>query len=385
MTVEPDALTFERIASLGLPKDRKAQARGDTRLPDNTVVVSADNHISVDRDIFYERFPARLKDKAPRVWWENGVCHIGMDGKSFLTPRLEVLTPTYELLPGCNEMEPRLRDLDAEGIDKEIVFPNSILQMMRCPDWEVRETFFRVYNEYLAELGEASGGRFYGVGVPNYWDPSKAAASIEEIKALGLKTFFTPNAPGLDQDGREVDYTSDRMEPFWGAVEDSGLPLSIHIGENPNDAERGSLATSLLVAFVSLRKMFGQLVFGGIFDRHPGLTVVFNENGINWVASMLQDADFTHASMGPVLEWNIQRTPREYWHRHCYTVFMLDPLGLEMLDIVGADRVMWSSDYPHPESTFGYSWSAMQEVVDGCTPDVARKILGGTALEVFKL
>jgi predicted TIM-barrel fold metal-dependent hydrolase len=148
---------------------------------------------------------------------------------------------------------------------------------------------------------------------------------------------------------------------------------------------RGGWGTGLLVAFTSLRKMFGQLMFGGIFDRHPGLRVVFNENGINWVAGLLQDAEFALGSMQPILEWKIQREPREYWRRHCWTVFMLDPLGLSMLDIVGADRVMWSSDYPHPESTFGYSASAMNAVVDAVSEADARRILGGTAMEVFNL
>lgn len=378
-------LSYERLIGLGKPKDRAPEARGASTLPAGTVVVSADNHFSVDKDIFYERFPARLKDKAPRVWWADGVCHIGMDGTSFLTERLEILTPTYELVAGCNDIKPRMRDLDAEGIDKEIVFPNSILQMMRCMDFEVRETFFRIYNEYLAEMGAVAPGRFHGVGVLNYWDPSRTEASLAEIKALGLKTAFTPVIPGVDAHGQTIDYTAPAMEPFWGAIEASGLPLSVHIGENPQAAARGGWGTGMLVAFASLRRVFGELVFGGIFDRHPGLRVVFNECGIHWVAGMLQDTEFVLGSMAPLLEWKLQRTPREYWHRHCWTTFMVDPMGLAMLDVVGADRVMWASDYPHMESTFGYNWSAMQAVVDAVPEADARMILGGTAMQVFGL
>jgi predicted TIM-barrel fold metal-dependent hydrolase len=378
-------LSYSRLKGLGLPKDRTPEVGSREILPAGTVVVSADNHFSVDKDIFYERFPARLKDRAPRVWWDNGVCHIGMDGKSFLTPRLEQLTPTYELVPGCNEIGPRMRDLDAEGIDKEIVFPNSILQMMRCMEFEVRETFFRIYNEYLAEMSALAPGRFYGVGVVNYWDPSRTAASIAEMKALGLKTFFTPLNPGLGLDGQPLDYTSPQMEPFWGAIEESGLPLSIHIGETPVPTARGGWGTGLLMALTSLRKIFGDMVFGGIFDRHPRLRVVFNECGINWVAAMLQDADFIHGVMDPMFDWKLAHAPRHYWKQHCYTTFMTDALGLQMLDIVGADRVLWSSDYPHIESTFGFNWSAMQAVVDAVPEDDARKILGGTAIKVFNI
>jgi predicted TIM-barrel fold metal-dependent hydrolase len=378
-------LSYQRVGALGFPKDRVPEPRGAARLPAGTVVVSADNHFSVDKDIFYARFPARLKDRAPRVWWENGVCHIGMDGKSFLTERLEMLTPSYELVPGCNEIEPRLRDLDAEGIDKEIVFPNSILQMMRCMEFEVRETFFRIYNEYMAEMGALAPGRFHGVGVLNYWDPARTRDSIAEIKALGLKTFFTPLNPGLGADGQAIDYTSEHMDPFWGAIAESGLPLSIHIGENPIATARGGWGTSLMVALSSFRKIFGDMMFGGVFDRHPSLRVVFNECGINWAAGMLQDAEFVLGSMAPFHDWKVQREPRDYWRRHCHTAFITDKLGLGLLDIVGADKVMWSADYPHPESSFGYNWSSMQAVADAVPEDQARAILGGTAIEVFGL
>jgi predicted TIM-barrel fold metal-dependent hydrolase len=65
---------------------------------------------------------------------------------------------------------------------------------------------------------------------------------------------------------------------------------------------------------------------------------------------------------------------------------MTDKLGLQLIDQIGADRVMWSADYPHPESTFGYSWTAMQKVVEcGVSDDDVKKILGGNAIEVFKL
>ena len=62
-----------------------------------------------------------------------------------------------------------------------------------------------------------------------------------------------------------------------------------------------------------------------------------------------------------------------------------DPAGLELLHRIGADRVMWSSDYPHQESTFGYTRSAIQAVFDATTVENAQLILGKTALDVFRM
>jgi predicted TIM-barrel fold metal-dependent hydrolase len=64
---------------------------------------------------------------------------------------------------------------------------------------------------------------------------------------------------------------------------------------------------------------------------------------------------------------------------------MVDPAGLEMIHRIGADRALWSSDYPHNESTFGYTRSAVEAVFKACSEDDARKIVGGNAIEVFGL
>ena len=64
-----------------------------------------------------------------------------------------------------------------------------------------------------------------------------------------------------------------------------------------------------------------------------------------------------------------------YWRDHMYASFMVDPLGLELIDRIGVDRVMWSSDYPHNESTFGYSEQSLASVVDAVGPEDAVKIV----------
>src|SRR5262249_46935076 len=88
---------------------------------------------------------------------------------------------------------------------------------------------------------------------------------------------------------------------------------------------------------------------------------------------------------GSLLDPKIEHHPHYYWERNCYATFMWDPIGLRLLDEIGADRVMWSSDYPHPESVFGHGWQAMKAVVDAVSPDDARRILGGTAKALCRL
>jgi len=80
-----------------------------------------------------------------------------------------------------------------------------------------------------------------------------------------------------------------------------------------------------------------------------------------------------------------KRRPSEYWANHCYATFMHDPAGLALIDRIGADRVMWSSDYLHNEGTFGYSADVMLGIVEAVGEDRARAMLGETAIQVFGL
>ena len=94
------------------------------------------------------------------------------------------------------------------------------------------------------------------------------------------------------------------------------------------------------------------------------------------VASMIHDADMIYNSFPTAMNPKLAHPPSWYWFNHCYATFMTDPAGLELLHRIGADRVMWSSDYPHQESTFGYTRSAIQAVFDATTVRNDEKILG---------
>jgi len=133
----------------GAPKDRRGHASGsDVGLPEGTVVFSADNHISLADDIFYERFPDDLKDKAPRIWYEDGAYQVGRKGQSFLPGDFSAVLMQYDDLPGAasTNIEARIQELHDDGVEKELAFPNAILALFHYPDKELRELAFRIYN-----------------------------------------------------------------------------------------------------------------------------------------------------------------------------------------------------------------------------------------------
>jgi predicted TIM-barrel fold metal-dependent hydrolase len=378
MTAQAGTVTYPRDG-FGAPKDRQGHATGSVGLPAGTEVFSADDHISLAEDIFYERFPDSLKEQAPRVVYEDGAWTLAFGGRTLLPREFNAVLMQYDPLAGSStgDIEARLHDLESDGIHRELAFPNAMLALMGWPDRAVRERCFRIYNEHIAGLQEQSNGRFHGVGMVNWWDGEGCRRTLAEMKDLGLKTFWLPLKPGAGEDDKPIDYNSPAMYPVWQAIEESGLPVAHHIGEAPlsSPCRDNSILVGMVHNVAPFREMFGRYVFGGILDRHPGITVGWFEGGINWVPAAIQDAEHLYASLQHMADHGLDHDVAHYWHQHMYASFMVDPLGLEMIDRIGRDRVMWSSDYPHNESTFGYSEQSLASVVGAVGPDDAVKIV----------
>jgi len=373
--------------SIGLASIRSPQTKGPTSIPSDWNIVSADNHYEVTEDIFYDSFPASMKEKAPRVWFDRH-WRIGFPGQLEAFGTSPRVAEILERIMVPNGFDTRVRNahLDAEGVRSEILFPQSLFGFLRHKDLEIRELMYRIYNENLAKLSIENPGRSYGVAVfSNWWDPAKAESSMQQIVDLGLKTFVIPF--GIkDSDGREVSLASEKLDRFWSVAESAGLPVNFHIGEDPSSLEgRGAWAANFLYVTGTFRKPLGQLIFGGVFDRHPRLKIVWSEGGINWIPGALHDAELAFDSYDKIEPEPIKHRPSYYWHNHCYATFQSDTLGLELLKYIGYDRVMWGMDYPHSEGTFGYSRSAIQSIRDAVSEEQARMILGETASKLYGL
>lgn len=383
-----ETLADPAMREVGASLHRNAQPAIRGLLPKDAPIVSADTHWEIIDDIFYENFPAHLKEKAPRVWMDDYV-HIGYRGEIEAFPFGDRVTQAIvkNVTPGAWDAKVRLDHMDTEGIDKEVVFPQSLLAFIRYPDFEIQENMYRVYNDYIADRAKQTPGRFIPVGVfRNWWDPARADASMQQIVDLGMKVFMIPTSPGKSVDGRKISYADPIMDRFWTVVEEAGIPVTFHVGENIDVEHRGGIGTTVLTTGTGFVHVLGQLIFGGVFDRHPNLKVVFSEGGLAWVPPTLQDAEmiFDTYGNGDLLD-PIEERPSVYWHRNCYATFQNDLLGLEQLDRIGADRVMWASDYPHSEGTFGFTWNSIESVVKATSADKALKILGGTATELYGL
>ena len=135
----------------------------------------------------------------------------------------------------------------------------------------------------------------------------------------------------------------------------------------------------------SMLKLWSLLTFSGILERHPEMKVVFTEGGLGWIPFALWSADKLYQEFQDGLEPRLGELPSYYWHRQCFASFIRDPRGLEQIEHIGVDRVLWSVDYPHHESAFGSSQALMKSFFEQLGPHGGPAVVGENASKLYQL
>ncbi|MEZ4333118.1 MAG: amidohydrolase family protein [Myxococcota bacterium] len=343
-------------------------------------ILSADEHIVETNAFWHDWLPAALppgmRDRAPRRIG-TGLALDGVTSLRTFTLFPELVRVSDEAA-GAGDVEQRLAVQRAHGIDAAVVYPQRAMAMWGLDDPDLRDACFDAYNGWLAAQCAKSGGRLIGVPILSTVDrPERTAEAIARLRDLGFRTMMLPNYP------RNVRYGEASMRPLWDAIEASGLPLSFHISEAPDGNGPGELGSYLMVSFQPFRKLWSYLVFAGIFDRHPGLRIVFAEGGIAWIPSALEHADRIFRDFRDHLSPRLAHPPSHYWRAHCWATFMDDARGLDQIDCIGTDRVMWGSDYPHPEGTGASTGRILADLTRRFGPETSAAIAGGNAHGVY--
>lgn len=348
------------------------------RPPDGTWVISADDHI-MEHDLWVDRVPASYRDRAPRVSKDERGFHLTLGDRPADTPGFNSLI--VEGRPGAVDVQDRLADMTAEGVDASFLFAQrTMLLFARMDDADLRMACIDAYNEWLSEIQAQGHGRLYGIAIlPTIHCPEATRDYIQKIADLGFIAMQLPSFP------KDVRYNASGMEPMWDAIEESGIPLSFHVGAGSSLRGAGALGTSVTAALQPFRELWCLLAFSGVLERHPEMKVIFTEGGISWVPSALFDADKQYKAYATEMRPRLGHLPSYYWYRQCYATFMNDPAGMKLVDEIGRDNILWSIDYPHPEGNLGETNAVLKSIYDQLGEDVARSIVGENAIRVWNL
>ena len=186
-------------------------------------------------------------------------------------------------------------------------------------------------------------------------------------------------------------YDHSEYEPFWAAAAALDLPLSLHTATRRQGKIRGAGPGTLRDASSRATKAFYpalsmcDMIFSGVFERHPRLTLAIVEFELSWAPNVLTSMDYTYRERhGEALyRFKDGMLPSEFFRRNVVLSFQEDAIGIRLRDVIGVDNMMWGSDYPHSESTFPQSRKILADILAGVPDDEQAKIAGGNTARVY--
>jgi predicted TIM-barrel fold metal-dependent hydrolase len=302
----------------------------------------------------------------------------------------------------------RLRDMEADGVVAEVIYPNTIppfypkssLTFQPPPqnagDAEKRWAGRQAHNRWLADFCNEVPGRRAGIAQILLNDIPAAVAEVRWAKGAGLTGGIL--LPGVPPDcGLPELYDGAYYEPLWAVCEELGMPVNHHGGSaSPpmTEAIESPVIFLLEVTWFSHRAL-AHLIVSGALERHPGLQLVFTEQGTAWIPDELQRLDYFFERMrtavgsqehvwGKPVTDRLSLSPSEYFARQCHVgASFIRPAEVPVRHQVGVDKIMWGTDYPHKEATTPYTLEALRAAFAGVPHQETAMLLGGNAARVY--
>jgi predicted TIM-barrel fold metal-dependent hydrolase len=308
----------------------------------------------------------------------------------------------------------RLAELEADGVVAEVIFPNTVPPFFPMPslvqqppgatagDLELRWAGLHAHNRWLADFCAAAPGRRAGIAQIMLHDVDRAVAEVRWAHEAGLTGgVLLPGAP--PGSGIPPLYAPD-YEPLWAVCEELGMPVTHHSGSSSPDYGPYPEAMVMFLLEVTwwAHRTLWHLIFAGVLERHPGLEVVFTEQGTAWLPEQLATLDYYHRRMSapaepvpgePVSQEQIfgaevmralNLRPSEYFARQCHVgASFIRPHEVAMRHQVGVDRIMWGSDFPHREGCWPFSRQHLRLAFAGVDRDEVAAMVGGNAAAVY--
>lgn len=338
-------------------------------------VLDADGHVVESGDVFAEVLPAgtAVFDLPPTT-------PIQMCGD---------LEKLRDQLDHGFDAPSYLRAMDAQGIDAAVLYPSMGLFVPYLPELgaDGAAGACRAYNDWISDYCGTDAGRLAAVGiVPR--DPQGAVAEAERASALGLVgVTVRPNHIG----GEYLD--SEEWTPLYATLADAGVVLAIHeaLGVRAGVTIGSDRFTSFAARHACshpLEQMAAAvaILLGGVCERHPDLRVAFLESGTGWMPYWLSRLDDHREWMRDTECADLSLSPSEYFARQC--AISSDPedaLAAFSIGELGADHVLWASDFPHPDAEYPGAVDEFLERIPDVDAAARRAVLWDTPARFYGL
>jgi predicted TIM-barrel fold metal-dependent hydrolase len=365
---------------------------------DGERLISADSHVNPPRDLWLRDAPANLRDRVPRVestpegdvWVTDGRASV-IPGLTFMAGRehkdYQIRITYRDMRPGSWDPKARLADMDEDGIWVDVLYGGG---PSRFEEPALRAYCTRRYNDWLFELERASAGRLLPVPIlPVNGGVEEAIAELGRVARAGARAAQVDAFP--DSVGAPH-YSDPVWEPFWSALDETAIPLSFHI-QGPRgvavqrlyDATPGVQEAFISLSPMGISELIAELIFCGICQRHPRFRFVVVETGIGWIPYFLERMDGTFKKHRFWTRSVVTEPPSTYWHRQGHATFIEDHPGVKLRHEAGLEHILWSSDYPHSDSTWPHSRDVVAEQFAAVPAHERDLIVRGNAARLYRI
>jgi uncharacterized protein len=333
--------------------------------------------------------------------------------------------PYSEVRPAGWDATLRLEELDSEGINISVLYPTLLLNIQGETDVKFARAQVRAYNDWCTDHLKNGKGRLFGAGaLPPIHSAEDVKDLVDEIYRVAdlpgmVGVFMRPN-PAIEW----RPFNDPAYDPIWAAASETGLPIGFHPFLTPDlpGAAQGlklNRARNADGRYVSLEEMDAQeaaalaagmqrkltnvqiqqaianpvdmmsaiafITSGGVAERFPKAKFVFLEAGGGWLVSWLERLDHHADKYSFDTPW-LKMKPSEYFCRQCWISFDPDETTLQMTaesPLVGADRIIWASDFPHSDARYPGVTQTLLEQIGGLSEAQQHAIASGSARALY--
>lgn len=340
---------------------------------------SADSHLLEPGDLWTERLPSRLAERAPHSVKTEKYEIITVDGEQLgrqLNDFMEAIRP-----PGATNIAIRLKDLDKEGVWGQVAFPSMGFWSVNIKDGELARAVAGGYNDWAYDEVIAKTARVLPAALLPLVDLTDAVRELERAAERGFQIAFLPTGTPA---GRE--YANDEWERLWTAAERASIVLGFHIGTGADNVVYrgpGAAVVNYVETTYNGMRVLTHMVAGGALDRHPDLKIFIAEGGAGWVPALGDRMDEAYRQHKMFVRPQLSRLPGDIVRSQVYVSFQHDPTGVEVVEGMGYRNVMWGDDYPHLEGTYGHTQATLRGLFEGVADATRERVTQGAFEELF--
>ena len=348
-------------------------------------IISSDSHVVEPPDLWEKWLEKKYLDTAPKLMDDGDGGDAWLYGGATTAEPLGLVTCVgthpeelkwtgkkygVNLHPSCHDGAERLKIMDIDGVDAEMLYPpqRAMLTFMRNKDVEAHLAGIQAYNRWLKD-------GFCGA------DPDRLVA-IAQMPNVGIETTVAELKRAKQEGYRGVvisawpsggDNLSREDDPFWDTAAELDIPVSVHLLLAASQQKGGSSKEAGVAigatAFSMTMPIITELTFQGVFDRFPKLRMAAVETGVGWIPHYLEMIDDRYWRNRVWAGVNLKKVPSQYFRDHWLATFIVDRSGVTARRQVGVDNMSWSTDFPH----HGNDWPYSRKVIDALFADVSAE------------